>query len=102
MHGGNKDRSLSSPQLLGNILAWSNILSDLLLQSLAIDLLLSRYVIVALIASEPSPDFVHKIVAVHSTFPRDWFESADACPACLHGFVRFVEKMAVTHFAKDR
>ena len=51
-------------QLLGNILAWHGILSDRVLRELALDGLLNRYVMLALMNSPPGMETVQKCAVV--------------------------------------
>ena len=65
-------------QLLGNILSWHGILSDRVLRELALDGLLNRYVMLALINSPPGKESIEKCNVVSDRllkFPSEYLDS---------------------------
>ncbi|XP_071112400.1 PAX3- and PAX7-binding protein 1-like [Haliotis cracherodii] len=64
-------------KLLGNILSWYGILADQVLQQIAFDGLLNRYIILSLHTGFCNKDALEKTNAIISTLPKAWFTSAD-------------------------
>ncbi|KAL5009833.1 hypothetical protein ScPMuIL_012138 [Solemya velum] len=64
-------------KLLGNIMSWVGIISDDILQRLAFDGLLNRYIILGLQTSGFSPIELLKCQAIVSTFPKQWFSQLE-------------------------
>ncbi|XP_064614574.1 PAX3- and PAX7-binding protein 1-like [Liolophura sinensis] len=60
-------------KLLGNILSWQGILATPILQHMALDSLLNRYIILGLQNSGVNSNALIKCQAIVSTFPKDWF-----------------------------
>ncbi|XP_021344740.1 PAX3- and PAX7-binding protein 1-like [Mizuhopecten yessoensis] len=64
-------------QLLGSIMSWHAIISTSILQNLALDGLLNRYVILGLCNSVLNQETIQKCHSVVSTFPKEWFAGLD-------------------------
>ncbi|XP_013387497.1 PAX3- and PAX7-binding protein 1 [Lingula anatina] len=60
-------------KLLNNILKWSGICDDGVLQEMALDSLLNRYIMLGLSNSEINSSTLEKVQVITSTFPKDWF-----------------------------
>lgn len=72
-------QTVSAIKLLRNLLCWQGVVSDLVLQEVALGALLNRYLMVALRTSEPI-DAAAKCHMIASTFPKWWFQSETKLP----------------------
>ncbi|XP_070568099.1 PAX3- and PAX7-binding protein 1-like [Ptychodera flava] len=63
----------SCVKLLGNILSWNGIVSSGVLQELALDGLLNRYLLLSLQNTDVTDDSIVKCQRIISTFPKQWF-----------------------------
>lgn len=64
-------------KLLGSIMSWHGIISTSILQNLALDGLLNRYVILGLCNSVVNQETIQKCHSIVSTFPKEWFAQLD-------------------------
>lgn len=60
-------------KLLGSIMSWHGIISTSILQNLALDGLLNRYIILGLCNSVLNQETIQKCHSIVSTFPKEWF-----------------------------
>ncbi|XP_076155505.1 intron Large complex component GCFC2 isoform X1 [Alosa pseudoharengus] len=67
----------SAVKLLGNITLWDDILPEHTLKELALDKLLNRYLMMALLNESDSQLTVEKCKKVAACFPKSWFEDLD-------------------------
>lgn len=72
-------QTTSAIKLLRNLLCWQGVVSDLVLQEVALGALLNRYLMVALRTSDPI-DAAAKCHMIASTFPKWWFQSETKLP----------------------
>lgn len=72
-------QTVSAIKLLRNLLCWQGVVSDLVLQEVALGALLNRYLMVALRTSDPI-DATAKCHMISSTFPKWWFQSETKLP----------------------
>ncbi|XP_052809923.1 PAX3- and PAX7-binding protein 1-like [Mya arenaria] len=61
-------------KLLGHFLSWNGIVSNKILQGLALDGLLNRYILLGLQTAPFNQETLQKCQAIVSTFPKPWFE----------------------------
>lgn len=87
----------SCVKLLHNILSWQGILADPLLQELALDCLLNRYILLAL-QSWPGGCDMDRCQMIASVFPRFWFTRLldDHTLPQLEMFCRYLKNAAST------
>ncbi|XP_041351810.1 PAX3- and PAX7-binding protein 1-like [Gigantopelta aegis] len=97
-------------KLLGNFLSWHGIVSTSVLQNLALDGLLNRYIIFSLHNSFINKEALSKCQTIVSTFPREWFttgmENTDKTIPQLENLCRYLKAYAEslhksTMLAKD-
>ncbi|KAL8611073.1 hypothetical protein ACOMHN_064364 [Nucella lapillus] len=83
-------------KLLGNILAWEGLVGRQLLQRLALDGLLNRYIVLGLANSHVNRHAMEKCQAVISTLPKSWFADleGDKTMPQLENLCRFLTKAA--------
>ncbi|XP_043927959.1 PAX3- and PAX7-binding protein 1 [Protopterus annectens] len=88
----------SCVKLLGNILQWHGILSNRVLQELAIDSLLNRYMLISLQSTECGEDGIKKSKRIITCFPKQWFTSlkGDKTIPQLENFCRYLLHSATT------
>ncbi|XP_078416306.1 PAX3- and PAX7-binding protein 1 isoform X1 [Cetorhinus maximus] len=63
----------SALKLLDNILQWTGIISNRVLQELTVDSLLNRYILLALQNSDPGDDSLKKCQSLITCLPKHWF-----------------------------
>ncbi|XP_059824681.1 PAX3- and PAX7-binding protein 1 isoform X2 [Hypanus sabinus] len=63
----------SALKLLDNILQWTGIISNRVLQELTIDSLLNRHLLLALQNSDPGDDSLRKCQSLITCLPKSWF-----------------------------
>lgn len=90
-------------KLLGNILSWQDILSVKVLQGLAVDGLLNRYIILGLCNSPTNTETLQKCQAIISTFPKQWFVDleGDKTIPQLQNLSRFLVSTANTFYTES-
>ncbi|XP_076444487.1 PAX3- and PAX7-binding protein 1-like [Babylonia areolata] len=83
-------------KLLGNLLSWQDLLGTQLLQRLALNGLLNRYIVLGLANSHINRHAMEKCQTIISTFPKSWFadlEGEKTIPQ-LENLCRFLTKAA--------
>ncbi|KAL4233284.1 PAX3- and PAX7-binding protein 1 [Mactra antiquata] len=65
-------------KLLGHFLSWDNIISTKVLQGLALDGLLNRYILLGLQTAPFNNETLQKCQTIVSTFPKTWFDDLDS------------------------
>lgn len=63
----------SALKLLDNILQWTGIISNRVLQELTVDSLLNRHILLALQNSDPGDDSLKKCQSLITCLPKNWF-----------------------------
>ncbi|XP_051870804.1 PAX3- and PAX7-binding protein 1 [Pristis pectinata] len=63
----------SALKLLDNILQWTGIISNRVLQELTVDSLLNRHILLALQNSDPGDDSLKKCQSLITCLPKSWF-----------------------------
>nr|KAG5694080.1 hypothetical protein BaRGS_033699 [Batillaria attramentaria] len=83
-------------KLLGNILAWHGLVGMRLLQRLALDGLLNRYIVLGLANSHVNHHAMDKCQAIISTLPKTWFAEleGDRTLPQLENLCRYLTKAA--------
>lgn len=86
----------SCVKLLGNILMWDGILSQLVLKELAVDSTLNRYILSALQSIDVREECVEKCRRVVECFPIQWFSSLKGQQTLpqLENFCRYMKHVA--------
>ncbi|CAG2068692.1 unnamed protein product [Timema podura] len=69
----------SAVKLLRNLLSWQGLVSDRVLQDVALGSVLNRYLLAALRTCEPT-DAANKCTMIVSTFPRGWLQQECSVP----------------------
>nr|CAD7591097.1 unnamed protein product [Timema genevievae] len=69
----------SALKLLRNLLSWQGLVSDRVLQDVALGSVLNRYLLAALRTCEPT-DAANKCTMIVSTFPRGWLQQECSVP----------------------
>ncbi|KAH3737797.1 PAX3- and PAX7-binding protein 1-like [Dreissena polymorpha] len=79
-------------KLLGSILSWHSVVATKVLQGLALDGLLNRYIMLALQTAPFNQETLVKCQAIVSTLPKSWFEglSDDKTIPQLENLCRFL------------
>jgi GC-rich sequence DNA-binding factor len=67
----------SCVKLFGNIITWNDLMCEKTTQELSLDLLLNRYVMVALQCMEMNTELVNKTDYIVEKLPQAWFKSND-------------------------
>ncbi|KAK7107892.1 PAX3- and PAX7-binding protein 1-like isoform X2 [Littorina saxatilis] len=83
-------------KLLGNILSWHGLVGTQLLQRLALDGLLNRYIVLGLANSHVDRHSMEKCQTIISTFPKIWFADLEGEKTLtqLENLCRFLSKAA--------
>ncbi|XP_078001429.1 PAX3- and PAX7-binding protein 1-like [Glandiceps talaboti] len=88
----------SCVKLLGDILLWNGIVSSSVLQELALDGLLNRYLLLSLQNSDVNEESITKCQRIVSTFPRQWFANleGDSTLRQLENLCRYLQHTVST------
>ncbi|XP_037663353.1 GC-rich sequence DNA-binding factor 2-like [Choloepus didactylus] len=86
----------SGLKLFSNILLWNELLPDEALRELALEKLLNRYLIIALLNALPGPEVVKKCNQVAACLPEKWFENPamNTSVPQLENFIQFLLQSA--------
>ncbi|XP_037663348.1 GC-rich sequence DNA-binding factor 2-like isoform X1 [Choloepus didactylus] len=97
----------SGLKLFSNILLWNELLPDEALRELALENLLNRYLIIALLNALPGPEVVKKCNQVAACLPEKWFENPamNTSVPQLENFIQFllqsVHKLSKSEFRNE-
>ncbi|XP_071801603.1 PAX3- and PAX7-binding protein 1-like isoform X2 [Asterias amurensis] len=88
----------SSAKLLGNLLLWHGLISEVHLLELAIDGLLNRYMLLSLQNSDVNDESIFKCQRIAAKFPPQWFKElqGDQTIRQLEPFCRYLKHAADT------